>query len=88
MLIFFQELEEIHIDLANTLNGAMETHALTLLTKVTDTLKLLGLMLSLDLLSVKSTSHNFWLNVYRDVINPTSLTGVLCLYHQLGVHMI
>ena len=31
---FFQELEEIHIDLANTLNGAIESHALLLLTKV------------------------------------------------------
>ncbi len=29
-----QELEEIHIDLANTLNGAVESHALLLLTKV------------------------------------------------------
>ena len=30
----FQELEEIHIDLANTLNGAIESHALLLLSKV------------------------------------------------------
>ena len=32
--VFFQELEDIHIDLANTLNGAIESHALLLLTKV------------------------------------------------------
>ena len=35
--LLFQELEEIHIDLANTLNGAIESHALLLLTKVSST---------------------------------------------------
>ena len=33
-MFMLQELEEIHIDLANTLNGAIESHALLLLTKV------------------------------------------------------
>ena len=34
VIFMLQELEEIHIDLANTLNGAIESHALLLLTKV------------------------------------------------------
>ncbi|KAK2141775.1 hypothetical protein LSH36_1043g00005 [Paralvinella palmiformis] len=56
-----EELEEIHIDLANTLNGAIESHALLILTKAADQSKRFEGILKICNKEVnpKTDVHNF-----------------------------